>query len=181
MTLSSKRYLKYPKGTKAKDARVAVAKDVIGQIELGKLKARRGEGYLTSGGGYIWSDVPCSLSGIQKICTMCARGALVLSAFNLYDGDFGAIVNDRGITQEETRIQLEGIFSHRELSLIETAFEKIFMDGVDTFHSSRRCLSAIKFGNAIPDDADRLLAIMQNIVDNGGTFKPEIEYEITSG
>ena len=66
------------------------------------------------------------------------------------------------IGSHDTTMALKDAFSETELELIERAFERNY--------------SYFSWG---PDnDADRLLAIMQNIVDHNGKFKPSVEYVV---
>jgi hypothetical protein len=100
------------------------------------------------------------------------------------------------------RHYLGDIFENEQLALIETAFEcSVFAPHFDSdddeddnealaeeWGESDAAQAAIAFGNKFPkaeyrscdcgcgdnkeNDEPRLRAIMQNIIDNGGTFKP---------
>jgi len=77
-----------------------------------------------------------------------------------------------------------GTFSDRQLNLIETAFEKryCFADPAyddDQASAPELYAAAIQFGEDHRNSRDRLQAIMQNIVDHKGTFKPAVRYTVT--
>ena len=167
MSLYSTKYCKFPRDKKA--ARVAVAKDVIKWIRAGKLRARQG--------AYVWGprlhDCSPTLDSIARNCHLCAMGAVLLSAFNKFDGQgFAEIISlandDDSVGGGNVVFQLGGLFSESQLRLMEAAFEGCHSDRSATW----------KFHLSIHDDNDRLMAIMQNVVDHGGTFRPEVLYEI---
>ena len=157
-------------------ARVAIAKDVIKRIQSGKIRSM-GNGY-----GYIEFDTdlkhkvckmeddyekcitPQDVKKIAKNCYVCAMGALILSKVGLFNQ-----LTWRDLFNFDTREDYENAlfdyFDEDELYEIEDAFEC-------------NMSKAGKFGYLFKNDNDRLLAIMQNIVDHNGTFKPEVEYEI---
>jgi hypothetical protein len=169
MSLDSTKYCKFPRDKKA--ARVAVAKDVIKWIRAGKMTARTGD-YISLGS----SKSKPSLSSIASNCTVCAMGAVLLSAFNKFDGDgFARIIEQWGAREDDIVFQLGGLFSESQLRLMEAAFEGY---GDDESATWKFCQSLE--GDDENDDNDRLMAIMQNVVDHGGVFRPEVQYEIVS-
>ena len=161
----------YDKMTRA-ERRVAIAKDVIKHIKARQLRVRSCYGYVVHAAG--WDGINEAVEGSEKAsevaeklkgeCTVCARGAMMLckvSKFNHYEFERG-----RGISSVSTTDALKDAFSERQLNEIEDAFE---LNG-DHYVSS--------WFREIPDASDRLLAIMQNIVDHNGTFKPQVAYEV---
>jgi hypothetical protein len=160
------------------EKRVQLAKDVISQIEVGRLKP-------TSG---TWLDIKAPksvkaqtelqevLKDIKK-CEGCAVGALLLCAIDRKDdlkisqlntyyrdatfkkGD--AILIDG---EEDALKYLERFFSTKQVMMIEAAFEQgsSFNNGPDDVY----------FVPEVENARDRMTLIMQNIIENNGTFKP---------
>jgi len=177
--------------------RVAIATDALGQVLAGgyTLSSDHGD-YLSIEKSEINDDVtvmfrkrnlssPASDSDVaflQKNCQMCARGALLLSRvrkFNscsLADVGFGrsrSEITYISASSDHTTDALKGAFSVTQLEMIEAAFER--WGGI---HDGRDL--AREFGEDHDDDDDRMIAILQNILDHKGTFKPAVRYEIVS-
>jgi len=169
-----------------KQKKVAVAQDVINQILSNGYSVLRSNGYVSP---RDWSmRMAVSLSGpvdkqevgeIAKTCDVCAVGSLLLSRIRMFNTlsfkDLGAqnrtnptatIGTFRGCGISPCINGLKGIFTERELKQIEIAFEML---------GGARCITT-QFGKDFDDDDDRLLAIMQNIVDHDGVFKPKVRY-----
>lgn len=201
-----------------KQRKVAIAKDVIAQIQAKKYNIQASVGYVCpietkTNQERVESHFkkvksvtePVSDADVEvltKNCTMCARGAALMSRirkFNTITRDQMDIylIDDEGdlvyperyakgkkkvayasidTNQSTTTIGLAGAFTEAELIVIESAFEQSPYFG----NTSTANFLAVDFGKDIEDDADRLLAIMQNIVDNDGVFRPEQTYEIVS-
>jgi len=145
-------------------------------------------------GTYISGEVP-QLEGAEKNenaqdyvdtitekCDVCALGACMLSFVRLYDDVTLDDLNYRSISNYELieatfptiKKKLLTAFSAKQLILIESAFEKESINNT-------LCIDvedAISFGEAYPNNTDRLKAIMENIVENKGKFKPEILVEV---
>lgn len=159
----------YDKMTRA-ERRVAIAKDVIKHIKAQQLRVRGGYGYCvhddhSAGLVRAFSKGKTDRESVDRLkgeCTVCARGAMMLckvAKFNHYD-----MHNLSYISQHMTTEALQDAFSENQLNSIEAAFE-CNGDG-DSWYE------------LIENDEDRLLAIMQNIVDHNGTFKPQVAYEV---
>lgn len=169
--------------------RIRVAKDVIAQVRLEKYKANRGA-YIsqlrTNNNVENQDDVKKNFDKI-KSCEVCALGACLLSTVKFKntlqfqvlrqadeDGDFGY--------NKQIQNLLSSLFSPVQLLLIEMAFEKstsigFFAEKVDNTGSLydidwRIKDDAVTFGYKYNSHHDRLIAIMENIIDNNGTFKP---------
>lgn len=171
MSLRETKFCKFPRSKKA--ARVAVAKDVIKWINAGSLSPKRGDGYVVFG-----ESASATFKGLAKNCTVCAMGAALLSSFRLFDGEgFSHVVNEGGVCSEEIKFQLDGLFDINQLKLMEKAFEAIPLLDYET-ESHGLDWTAEIFGSHFKNDADCLIAIMQNVIDNEGTFKPHIQYEM---
>jgi hypothetical protein len=134
------------------------------------------------------SQESCSMMRSQ--CTVCAKGALLLSRIDKFNHirwnqiaegtpyDVNYIVLDA--TNPRAEKLLSDAFSAKELALIEAAFEcsKEYIERIvpvllaETIEIREKFADAERFGKSHQDDNDRLYAIMSNIVDNEGDFKP---------
>lgn len=120
-------------------------------------------------------------------CKVCAMGAVMFSKIKLGNG---AKLKDIG-ESNDIAIQLEGIFSPSQLRLMELAFEgtyngnykdKIDADEVYDYGLSGEVykgewLNAHKFYRKFGEETEKdredcIIAIMENIIENNGTFKP---------
>ena len=168
---------KFKKATKAQK-RVMIAQDVLAQI-----KTKR---YVAESGCWVQPNINAACEknlkdedSVQELfakkkiksCNVCALGGLFMSCINLnnnttvedlkkefYIGDF---------VYDDTKISngLNRIFTQKQLILIETYFE----GGEGYFKGGNEKILDF-FPNY--DDDERLEMIMQNIIDNNGTFKP---------
>ena len=168
---------KFKKATKAQK-RVMIAQDVLAQI-----KTKR---YVAESGCWVQPNIKAACEknlkdedSVQELfakkkiksCNVCALGGLFMSCINLnnnttvedlkkefYIGDF---------VYDDTKISngLNRIFTQKQLILIESYFEgsKGYFKGDDE--------KTLPFLANYNDD-ERLEMIMQNIIDNNGTFKP---------
>jgi len=116
-------------------------------------------------------------------CHVCALGSLIVAQSLRMDGF--TMPADRADIDMRGAIgrSLGNFFDEDQLCLIECAFERDrsftnldesewggWDDALtDKAEETNR---AVDFGKAFENDAARLRAIMQNIVDNGGTFRP---------
>lgn len=139
--------------------RVEVAKDVIASIDAGKFKARAGTYAKTN-------YQPCWRSDLRNIarkaiasgCDVCARGAIALSAFCLYDGKINQLqycaVGDP--VSRLVQCGSDAMFGGDQSSLMEGCFE-------------------FRWRVKYPSHSERLIAIMNNVIKNNGLFIPENE------
>lgn len=150
--------MKWEEMTRAQ-RRVAVAKDVIKAVKAKKFN-------VLAFNAYIEGDMPieagrerqwAKTSLKQARCTVCARGGMMLCKVAKYN-NFEIPSESSGLYAggAETTLALSDCFTEKQLLDIEHAFENCWCD--------------------IEDDADRLTAIMQNIIDHNGTFKPSVQY-----
>jgi len=162
------------------ERRIALAKDVIEQVKTRQFNVRVGfsyVGFLDAAGsrknpitiGDRSQPIPKGdLKRIKKTCGVCARGALMLSKIEQFNhvsyGDLesGNFSNFTGCGAGDTTAILNEAFTDYELRMIERAFEKIGPDG--DAHKA--------FGESFYGGSERLVGIMQNIIDNGGDFMP---------
>lgn len=164
------------------DQRVAIAKDVIAQVDQKRFHASQGT-YLWVNEDKIEPGVPIADQIAGQACRVCALGALFVSKVESVNGvtpqDLASITkivryNWAALCQTEMAKYLSDIFSKKQLQQIECAFE-IDYDGCScglqdlTLDEKERAAS---FGDEFPESNNRLLAIMKNIVGNDGEFIP---------
>lgn len=165
---------------------VLVAKDVIKQLNANI--------YQTTSGSYInlTYRVPhnsadlldaraCLLKpkDIKLECTVCARGALFLSGIRFKDKltleDIDSADVGGSVLPHDERESTKGIFSHRQILLIEAAFEGFCNfeceDGSDLYIADIIKSYYYSFGtNSNNASENRLIGIMKNIIRNKGVF-----------
>jgi len=159
-----------------------VAHDVLQQIRINKLRALRGAYIIATLSRTIEVGTPvCSLLDTSNSysCEVCALGGLFM----------GLAMNDKSIKVKyrlysyesfaeptDFKHRLTGIFAPNQLNMIESAFEVQNMiqgRAVDLLDAgSPDIVAAIKFGKRYRSDSNRLRAIMNNIVENRGIFRP---------
>ena len=172
----------FKKATKAQK-RVMIAQDVLAQ-----LKAKR---YVAESGCWVqpnynptntWADK--YTESVQELflekkiesCNVCALGGLFMSCTNFNNNtllkdlddvsyNLGALVDDK----EKLSNKLNSIFTTNQLKLIESYFEA--NDGF--FQDSDEDDRIEAFCDKYTSDKKRLQLIMENIVENNGTFVPE--------
>jgi hypothetical protein len=148
-----------PKKLSKAQMRVAIAKDVIKQIELKNIKPTEGDYIDPSNTAHKeLGKLPSSnvesqpfIEIISKNCHVCALGACLLSKARLFDS---CPVYD--LITGSVYKGLGKIFSGNQLNLIEHEFELGgFVDG------------------SYPDTSptDRMISIMKNIIKNKGTYR----------
>ena len=146
------------------EKRVAIALDVLARLEARK--------FIPKGGYFLkaanFGD-PISLD--DPNCSACALGGMFMSACGL-ERKALAIHTYAMISQFETiTSELRSVFDWEQLALIECAFERGmgFMRYKASFSETTRQRAI----DICPDNAthaERMRAIMENIVRNGGTF-----------
>jgi len=171
----------FKKATKAQK-RVMIAQDVLAQ-----LKAKR---YVAESGCWVqpnihsaWEQKLSHHDSVQELfieqkiesCNVCALGGLFMSCTNfnnntlLEDLDFASSELGELIGEEEKLSnKLNSIFSFNQLKLIESYFEA--NDGFFRDYDEDDRIEV--FYNKYPSDYKRLKLIMENIVENEGTFVP---------
>lgn len=168
--------------------RIILAKDVILQVKAKVANAVEGQYFDVDDYGdhdfayeknnefrEIVSDVKCEV---------CAKGALFLSHI-VRTNKFSILQSLQQQGHDSIINRLAEIFTKNQLDLIETAFEKeviedknrtlSYPDSRDKFADvilTDIAKAAVKFGKKYRSENNRLIAIMQNIIDNNGTFKP---------
>jgi hypothetical protein len=171
----------FKKATKAQK-RVMIAQDVLAQ-----LKAKR---YVAESGCWVkpnidsaWEQKLSHHDSVQELfieqkiesCNVCALGGLFMSCTNFNNNTLLEDLDDASeglgnlIEEEQLSNKLNEIFSTNQLKLIESYFEAnggFFRD----YDEDDRIEV---FYNKNSSDKKRLQLIMENIVENNGTFVPE--------
>jgi hypothetical protein len=167
----------FKKATKAQK-RVMIAQDVLAQ-----LKAKR---YFAESGCWVQPNIKAACEknlkdedSVQELfakkkiksCNVCALGGLFMSCINLNNNTTVQDLKDEtyigDLVADDDKLSngLNRIFTQKQLILIETYFE-----GSEGYFKGDDEETVTFFENY--DDDERLEMIMQNIIDNNGTFKP---------
>lgn len=161
--------------------RVVIAQDVLDQLDLRRLVPTFGK-YLEVPDEVAqkfssWDDddesiqVHEALDGVS--CKVCGIGSLFVAAV---DRANECTVADMDQPQNDyfMREYLGDFFDLEQLVLVEAAFEGRLINSMETdlTEYSPEVLAAIRFASKVRSASGRLKKIMQNIVDNGGTFVP---------
>lgn len=151
-----------------KEKRIAVLKDAISQIEAKRYLAETGT--YCSLGYYDVSDLdkPYHEKRDKIKCTVCARGALLLSLFCL-DKHSTTIEDLKGEPFNVIENYTDHIFSYSELHEIEAVFELADMNF--TFYSRLKDNHKVdKIVNQFEHlgEEERLIAIFNHIIKNDG-------------
>jgi hypothetical protein len=180
--MAKKQPVKLDKIPKA-EARVLIAKDVIKQLKAKKLRALSGT-YVRvrqNRGGKLFRDqdvedgldVRDVLRQRAKQCDVCAKGAILIATIMKFDNmpvmpEFLSSDAFDVLGMVACGNRYDGFFSQGQLDQIERAFENPELDDCVTLNPLM-----VKYPRGKRDgDHNRLIAIMENIIDNGGTFKP---------
>jgi len=166
--------------TKEAKLRVAIAKDVLKWITPKNVNS--GTGYVCSnkeGTSSLLGDKDSKKVAVklQKKCSVCAKGALLLSVVAKYNEfDFAATnMDDNYIAIDHAALKdrLTEFFDPGQLDLIEVAFESTEPPNErDKEYYTVSNFKAQQFGGKYSKDITRLRKIMQNIIDNDGEFIP---------
>lgn len=100
-------------------------------------------------------------------CSACALGAIFVSS--VYRQDKATVEEAVDIGAYDIKEYMDGIFSEDQLTLIEHAFEKWELPR--SFASGHNIYDASNWGDKFTTPHDRMVAIMENIIKNKGTFK----------
>lgn len=179
------------------EKRVMVAKDVIAQLKAGRFQAytqtwatprhKNGTDLVDTWIDHLAfdDDPPAGRQAISELflgkkiaeCECCALGAIFMSCAvysnkttvkDFVDETFD--VDDRVEVKNGFTSGLSRIFSPAQLKLVEIIFE----GGHGAFDSDSLQQRAVidRWNEKFPEPKQRMIAIMENIVKNNGTFKP---------
>lgn len=170
--------------------RVAVAKDVIERIDLGKLMITTGY-YLDAEELEVIpdsEDLQGCVDTIELHCPVCARGALLLSKARLFNAvPMSSIIvtNDEDseakwvhVARSDTVDLLADTFDVQTLALIEVAFEQDtnWAKTREGFkRADPRIERALRFGCLHANPETRVYEVMANLIENNGEFIPPTE------
>lgn len=185
---------------KKAEKRVAIAQDVLDQIKNKIIRPENGS-WISWGGKNIDSfeekDGGTSLkkeileNGLKQSCDCCALGSLMLSC-TLFNNEVtleDVLIRDAFDYMSKTSGSdiktggLESVFSDKQIEMIEMAFEKggglfKYNDNPDWEEynntSLKGCVAGkcVEFGEKYKSSKGRLVAIMNNIIENKGEFIP---------
>lgn len=157
------------------ERRVEVAKDVILQLRNGLYQATKST-YVNFKRSIAFDanrDM-CTLADDEIRCECCVRGAMFLSKArkfnNLKMGDIPTLpLHDKRIytiNASNFKTYERELFSPDQIMLMECAFERWVDYTVFPPHVN-------EYINKLPNDpTERMITIMQNVIDNQGTFVP---------
>lgn len=157
------------------DKAVAVAKDVLARLDVLHLQTGW---YMTIGSSSSISflgDLREQVDLVQEECAVCQLGACLLSTARLFDQVPMSCFNSgrRALLSESTiHDLLVGVFDRDTLDLMEAAFECQPLSWLEA--SPYSITHAIHFGRRFVALEDRVRAIMENVIDNGGVFVPPL-------
>ena len=165
--------------------RVVIAQDVLDQLEARRLIPTYGtylspgdkveHDYFDSYGDHYDEDREVSEALDGAKCEVCGIGSLFIAAV---DRANGCTVGDLGSPNSDSAMRnyLSDWFADDQLSMIEAAFEGRFIDwsaGDSGLHEySPEIRQAIAFTRRTTSPTARIKKIMNNIIENKGTFKP---------
>lgn len=181
------------KTTSTNAMRVAIAKDVIAQLNSNKLIPQNFTWVDDSKMGCINEFIDSKVEKVKdedfknfsvdlseyvcniKKCEVCALGALFVSAVSLYEG---VVVRPTGEIEDYNWQLFEQLdnsplvkhFTKGQLQLIESAYEGD--RGVHVAPTDTEAVICRTFHSKYAKNKDRMIAIMKNIIDNNGTFDP---------
>ena len=160
------------------EKRVAIAKDVLISLKQKRIRANTGS-YFCYTNFDEFDENDSAKKHINQIkCECCALGATLLStvkfANTLTISDLRFYSGSHGRSWQI----FKDIFTPKQLALIEYAFEhntygnRIAQNVFYEYISYKKQREAVDFGLKYAKEDERLVAIMENIIKNKGTFKP---------
>lgn len=159
------------------ELRIAIAKDVIKSLR--RITPTTGVYVGTKNDAKVLKIVELNKGDSKKIaekvksyCKVCALGACFISAVavdNKWDFEKEDITDSYSDFQLNER--LSKIFTRDQMGLIEAAFE-CADHGMFVNTDLKKYNAAVAFGKKFKTPRSRLKAIMENIIENNGIFKP---------
>jgi hypothetical protein len=160
---------------------VRVASDVLAHLSVYRVYVGRYLQGRVPGIGDKDVDLSCHLAAVEENCDVCALGALLLSKARLYDNIPISSLAAEYSTWRRDAIEVSGttirrhlgdVFSQHQLHMIESAFEMCSIVESPGLHEECDISDSVAFGRRYNSSRERLGAIMENIVENKGQFKP---------
>jgi hypothetical protein len=181
----SKTPKKTPKLRKGPALRVAIAKDVLHQLDIKRFRATSGTYFASDSLSNVINNsidpahrqvTPEDISQC-RVCVMSAVCVATLDRFNTLSLlDAYPTLNEPGLIVNYTHKHAG--FSEKQMRLMETAFEGCCLSSLV---SEKDEMKAAAFGKGTrrglrdtdtSADERRMRAIMRNVIKNNGTFKP---------
>jgi hypothetical protein len=162
------------------EKRVLIAKDIIQLLKTQKISATTGDWLTTYKEGEVTDEdsFQAAVLSNQATCSCCALGSMVVSCTLFRNKASIEETEDRaayvapGAAEWTDKSGLRKLFGPVQLSMIEAAFEQGDGGADYSIIPVQKLDAAVDFGYNHYDSKSRLIAIMQNIIDNEGTFKP---------
>lgn len=162
-----------------KQQRIAIAKDVLAQLDARKIIAEAGR-YAVRRTKWQYNQEAHTSEQVDDGCQACALGSLFVCAVELDGkppgprerGSIYGLPHTAYDSRQPVINKLLPYFSKTQLNLIESAYERHPYNG-----NGYKSRDAIAFGKRYDsNDYDdlRLRVIMQNIIDNDGRFIPTV-------
>lgn len=165
--------------TKKQQERVEVLKDAIKQLQVKSIIAKAHNTFIDLDGthkdrirnlsivlddDYEFNAFMDKIITPKNPCTVCAKGAIVLSAIRKFNN---CSVEDARSLEYGVSARAHNILGQKNADLIEQYFENKY----DKLHyDSTKKID--RWAKRYPNDKDRLIAIFKNAIKNKGTFKP---------
>lgn len=165
--------------------RVYIARDVLAQLQLGKLNPKSGTYLYTkalASANIKERDLKRDVGDVvlREPCTACAIGSIFACAVHIADhaplAGFLDHVTSTGVAHGDVLKQyLDRFFTREQQALIEAAFEHTDIGSQCALaHIDRDTTdAAVRFNHGINSRRVRLTRIMRNIIRNGGDFDPK--------
>ncbi len=147
------------------ELRVAVAKDVLKQVQAKKYVATKGVYINTKSFKPNCELQPQLISKKAPVCEVCGIGSAFLSLVRL-DNAFKAQDEAGFVYENDMRDRLKKVFFVEQLWLIEDNFER---------QANEKDRKDLDINHDEDKPTDILIKIMKNIIKNKGTYKPRIK------
>lgn len=155
------------------EKKIAIIKDVLLRLKKQNIVAERGDfmkiPYLFEGkNNFNLKDFINNKE--TKDCEVCAKGALFCSWVGI-NNEFTSKDNVNAENDSKSILVMSSVFTLKQLSLIETAFECKYFPWNEKL-TDKEIDKCSDFGEKYQEDGDRLVAILKNMLKNNGVFKP---------
>lgn len=156
-----------------KEKRISIAKDVILSVNAGRFYMKTGS-YFNAQTTKTTKDLQEVLCDTEGSCQVCAMGGVFASKVRLGNSFTTEGEKHIGVDDDTILNTLKGIFSEKQLRTIEGAFERgIVWDSPFSLSEQDRIEEkCICFYDKYDSADDRMIGIMENLIQNNGTFKP---------
>ena len=152
------------------EKRISVIKDVLSRISIGQIKPHTGA-FCSFRSVLLSEKLSSELENPKLHCESCAKGSLFLSYIGIVNNYNSKLYFVDGQNNDSNEMMmLSNIFTSKQLSLIETAFENCYYDWNEQL-TQLEISSCCTFANKYKGDNKRLIAICENIIENKGSFK----------